>query len=167
MNSDITKDMIEEVIDSDDEVPLEKDVAIANKVVAEGLLRVSHGDAVHWLGPGYRNERLLFWHKKKGFIYPYTHIDDYGSVPPCFRVGKDFKPDHWLDSVSHNGIVFLDKELQDEIHQKLKPAEDGRSYLCGVWIQNEYYTVRTQNPDDDINWMHVMHNRELVSDSFE
>lgn len=63
MNSDITKDMIAEVIDSDEEVP--KDVAIANKVVAAGLLHVSHGDAVHWLGQGYRNEKLLFWHKNK------------------------------------------------------------------------------------------------------
>jgi hypothetical protein len=96
----------------------------SNRVVEYGLFTVKNGDPVHWLGQGYRNTNLMFWNAKENtFIWPYTEVDDYGSVPPCFLVGNaddEFLPDHWIYSVDHNSIVFVSDEIRDAINHNLE-----------------------------------------------
>ena len=88
------------------------------RIIELGYAKPYHGDAFHWIGQGYRNENLFFYHAEKGVIYPYTEIDDYGSVPPDFRVGNgpnEFLPDHWLNIVDHNNLIFLSDELVEQV----------------------------------------------------
>jgi hypothetical protein len=79
--------------------------------------RLADGSAIK-LYDGYRNEGLLFWDGLTGkIIEPFTDIDDYGSVPPRFRVGPDgFAPDSWLSVVDHNGVVFPTPLFMEQIH---------------------------------------------------
>lgn len=74
---------------------------------------IKRGDIINFEG-SYRNENKLIFDGIK-LIELYTEIDDYGSVPPQFKVGKDFKPNHWLNIIDHNGIVFLEDELYNKI----------------------------------------------------
>ena len=122
----------------------------ATKVIKAGLFKVSHGDAFHWLGEGYRNENLLFWHETNGVMFPYCEIDDYGSVPPCFVVGEGFSPDHWTDMVDHNGLVFLSDKLVAEIKENLvkKEGKYGPVYTCSININDCDYVVETEGLDD-------------------
>jgi hypothetical protein len=118
-------------------------------------LKVQHGDILWWLeGRGYRNENLLFWHEDQGIVFPYTEIDDYGSVPPCFRVGPDFLPEFWFPSeeykhkVDHNSLVFLEETLVQEIKENLKEVKPGKEWRCALTIQEKTYTVIVVNKDD-------------------
>ena len=122
----------------------------ATKVIKAGLFKVDHGDAFHWLDEGYRNQNLLFWHETDGIMFPYTEIDDYGSVPPCFVVGNGgFSPDHWSDMVDHNGLVFLSDELVAEIKENLvkKERKYGPVYTCTIDINNIGYVVETEGQE--------------------
>ena len=42
----------------------------------------------------YRNEGVYIWDGKK-LMELDSSIDDYGSIPPQFRIGKKFPVDHW------------------------------------------------------------------------
>jgi hypothetical protein len=116
-------------------------------------LKVQHGDILWWLqGRGYRNENLLFWHEDQGIVLPYTKIDDYGSVPPCFRVGSEFLPEFWFpgdyrDKVDHNSIVFLEGSLVQEIKDKLQESKKGKTWTCTIEIQGKIYSVSVANKD--------------------
>ena len=100
-----------------------REIMMWSKRVVKSGFKVKHGDAVHWLGQGYRNEALMFWDAKKDtFVWPHTEIDDYGSVPPNFRVGNEedeFSPDHWIEDVDHNAYVFVSDTLLAEINKNL------------------------------------------------
>jgi hypothetical protein len=78
-----------------------------------------NGQTIHYLNDEYRNSNLLFWDaQNKDIVYPFTEVDDYGSVPPIFPVGDGyFNPGDWLDEVEHNSIVFpsitLIKEMKE------------------------------------------------------
>ena len=62
----------------------------------------------------YRNEGVWIYDGKN--IHPlYTEIDDYGSVPPNFKVGKDFHPNHWKDKIVHNDIIWLEDDIINNI----------------------------------------------------
>ena len=117
-------------------------------------LKVQHGDILWWLQErGYRNENLLFWHEDQGVIFPYTEIDDYGSVPPCFRVGPDFLPEFWFprDSysakVDHNSLVFLDDALLQKIKEELTFVKTTKKWTCKITIQDKSYRVEVNNKD--------------------
>jgi hypothetical protein len=118
------------------------------KAVDMGLLRVDHGDGFSWLGQGYRNENLWFWHKTKGAIGPCTEYDDYGSVPKCFIVGDGedhFEPFHWVGVVDHNNYVNLSKEIIEKIKENAK-RENGEEHWKGtVTIRGELYPFEVQN----------------------
>jgi hypothetical protein len=133
----------------------------ANLVVKSGLLKVSHGDAIYWLHQGYRNDNLLFWHKDKGIVFPYYDIDDYGSVPPCFKVGDSdgFYPEHWLDSVDHNGIIFLADEIVENIKKNLK--KNGEYFTCTVDILGSPYIVNIHKDSHFDNYLECMGNHVL------
>jgi hypothetical protein len=99
----------------------------AARAHAAGLIRPAHGDAGFWLRRGLRNERLLFWHRDAGFLLPTAaDIDtDYaGGVPPAFRVGDEFAPDHWASHVD-SAAVFISDELAADLRAQLaaRPAE--------------------------------------------
>jgi hypothetical protein len=117
-------------------------------------LKVQHGDILWWLqGRGYRNDNLLFWHEDQGVVFPYTKIDDYGSVPPCFRVGSEFLPEFWFPAeeymakVDHNTLVFLEESLVQEIKENLKEVKKTKKWTCKVKIQGKTYAVSVDNKD--------------------
>lgn len=94
----------------------------AKRAIELGLFKPRHGEGFQWICFSYRNSDLMFWHDEKGILYPYGGIDDYGSVPPEFRVGngpKDFLPDHWDGVVEHNNIIFLSDDLVEEVKAAL------------------------------------------------
>ena len=118
-------------------------------------LKVPHGDILWWLqGREYRNENLLFWHEDQGVVFPYTDIDDYGSVPPCFRVGPDFLPEFWfpceeyMAKVDHNSLVFLDETLVQEIKENLQEVTAGKKWTCTLTIQENTYKVEVNDKDN-------------------
>jgi hypothetical protein len=116
-------------------------------------LKVQHGDILWWLEErSYRNQGLLFWHEDQGVVFPYAEIDDYGSVPPCFRVGSEFLPEFWFpgdyrDKVDHNSIVFLEGSLVQEIKDKLQQSKKGKTWTCTIEIQGKIYSVSVANKD--------------------
>ena len=128
----------------------------ANLAIKTYNLKVQHGDILWWQhAQTYRNEGLLFWHEDQGVVFPYTEIDDYGSVPPCFRVGSEFLPEFWFPSnygckVDHNSIVFLEDSLIQEIKDKLQESNDskkGKLWTCKIEIQGKTYNVSVDDKD--------------------
>ena len=118
-------------------------------------LKVQHGDILWWLEErAYRNSGLLFWHEDQGIVFPYTKIDDYGSVPPCFRVGSEFLPEFWFPAeeymakVDHNTLVFLEESLVQEIKENLKEVKKTKKWTCKVKIQDKTYAVSVDNKDN-------------------
>jgi len=135
----------------------------ANLAIKTYNLKVQHGDILWWLhAQTSRNEGLLFWHEDQGVVFPYTEIDDYGSVPPCFRVGSEFLPEFWFPSnygckVDHNSIVFLEESLVQEIKDKLQESKKGKPCTCKIEIQGKTYKVSVQDKDR-INEFFTYHN---------
>jgi hypothetical protein len=84
---------------------------------------IKRGDIINFEG-SYRNEGKWIWGGTK-IENLYTEVDDYGSVPPEFKVGKDFQPNHWIDVVDHNSIIWLEDELIENIEVY---AEDNNMY---------------------------------------
>jgi hypothetical protein len=129
-------DTTPETVPDWDEVEGEEQKKWIQKVIDAGLFKPKHGDGFHWLGDGYRNEGLWFWHKEKGIIPPCTEYDDYGSVPPCFLVGNgedQFHPGHWTNVVDHNSYVFLAPELVDHIKSTAKPVTKVHKYTDNTY----------------------------------
>ena len=76
---------------------------------------IQHGDIINFEG-GYRNEGKMIWcDNEKRIKDLYSEIDDYGSVPPQFKVGRRFKPNHWVKVIDHNTIIWLEDDLYDQI----------------------------------------------------
>ncbi len=101
---------------------------------------LGHGETLKPDWEGYRNSGLVFWdNKKKEIVYPYTFVDDYGSVPPRFVVGNgDFNPTNWLNQVDHNSYVFPSKTLIQEI--KTLVSESPSKMI--VTINGDNYLIR-------------------------
>jgi hypothetical protein len=80
----------------------------------KGYSYILRGDIVHFGDDNYRNNNKLIFDGKK-LINLYTEIDDYGSVPPEFKVGEEFDPVHWSrnNAITHNSIIFLEDNLFD------------------------------------------------------
>ena len=78
---------------------------------------LKHGDIIIFNKSGeyegrYRNDGVYIWNAHDNYIqFLEYEIDDYGYVPYNFKVGKDFLPDHWLNVIDHNTILYLDNEL--------------------------------------------------------
>ena len=102
----------------------------------EGLRR---GDLITFTENGqdyreYRNSGVHIWDGEH--VLPLDcSVDDYGSVPNVFKVGIDFRPDHWIDKIEHNEIVYLDERLIDSI--KFKSDES----VGTVEMFNKSYTI--------------------------
>jgi hypothetical protein len=94
---------------------------------------IQHGDIINFQG-GYRNEGKWIWNsEKKKIELLHTEIDDYGSVPPEYKVGIRFKPDHWINVVDHNTIIWLEDELYSKIDLiYYKNNIEGKIKLFGI-----------------------------------
>ena len=85
--------------------------------------KLGNGVTIRYLNDDYRNNNLVFWdNQNKKIVFPFTEIDDYGSVPPIFPVGDGyFNPTDWLDEVDHNSFVFpsitLIREFKDFVKE--------------------------------------------------
>ena len=115
------------------------------RAVREGVLDVNHGDTIHWLHNNhYRNNGLMFWSEDDGIVFPCTDYDDYGSVPKCFRVGEHgFRPDHWLEYVDHNAVVFLSDALVEILQKKKDEKKDEQPpFLISLEIYGIDYVAR-------------------------
>ena len=100
---------------------------------------IKRGDIINFEG-SFRNENKLIFDGSK-LIELYTNIDDYGSVPPIFKVGKEFKPNHWLNVIDHNGIIFLEDELFSKIEYFEVDNNNKKSYLGTVKIFDINYNI--------------------------
>lgn len=136
-----------------------------NRAVREGVLKnVKHGDTIHWRSNNqYRNEGLMFWSKNEGVMFPYTDYDDYGSVPPCFRVGEDgFCPGHWVHKVDHNCIVFLSDALVEKLEKRRKKNKsEGKMRRFNLDIYDTKYTVKIHHDKPIGILFHYTHDRVL------
>lgn len=66
---------------------------------------------------GYRNNGKYIWDGEKLTDLEYS-IDDYGSVPNTFLVGKEFNSAlYWTETVDHNNYIFaqFDKEFVSDL----------------------------------------------------
>ena len=113
---------------------------------------IKRGDLVHFNDNGkedynfYRNTDLFIWNGAN-LQYLDSSIDDYRSVPKDFKVGRDFKPTHWINAVSHNTIIHLDEELYKYIALEFKKTDE--IYKCNVVIQDEPYTIHLINMNEE------------------
>ena len=99
---------------------------------------IQHGDIINFEG-GYRNQGKWIWDGvEKKLKNLYTEIDDYGSVPPEFKVGKQFKPNHWVEVIDHNTIIWL----EDDLYDKIKLAYDDKNNVVGeIEMFDKYYNI--------------------------
>lgn len=100
---------------------------------------IKRGDVVHFGNDDYRNNNKLLYDGIK-LISLYTAIDDYGSVPPQFKVGKIFKPTHWIENyaMDHNTIIFLEPDLFETI--KLHKYVNNQ-FIGNINILDEDYII--------------------------
>jgi len=98
---------------------------------------------------GYRNEGVWIWNGDK-MVELYTNVDIYGSVPREFKVGKEFAPDHWIDKIDHNNIVWLENELYKEI--KLQFLETN-NIEGNINIKGKDYSIKIDILDDDNDYL--------------
>ena len=104
--------------------------------------KIKKGDTICFGGRSYRNEGVWIWDGNK-IINLDDSIDDYGSVPSLFKVGNEFKPNHWIDIIDHNSIIWLEDELLEKIEIKNSIIiKDDYLYVKGtVVIFNETYNI--------------------------
>lgn len=110
---------------------------------------ISHlrrGDIVHFGDKYYRNDnKLIFDGIKLECLY--THVDDYGSLPPDYVVGdkmEEFDVGDFEYLIDHNQIIWLSKETL----QKIILYEENEEIIGKVMIKNKewfiefvYYTL--------------------------
>lgn len=117
---------------------------------------IENGDIIDFEG-GYRNQGKWIWDGQKKTIKSlYTEIDDYGSVPPKFKVGKEFKPDHWVEVIDHNSIIWLEDDLYKEIilSTEIITQTYGNTINGNITLFNNIYTVNITYPlDKDIEYV--------------
>jgi len=105
--------------------------------------QIERGDIICFGGRTYRNEGVYIWDGKK-IISLDTDIDDYGSVPHEFKVGKEFAPDHWVKIIEHNCLIHLEDELIDQI----KFYKENNKIYGKLMIFDKDYTIIIQEADD-------------------
>ena len=105
--------------------------------------QINRGDIICFGGRVYRNEGVWIWDGKK-IISLDTDIDDYGSVPLEFKVGKEFAPDHWVKIIEHNCLIHLEDELFDKMEFY---KEDNKIYGKLIIFDKEY-TIDIQEAED-------------------
>ena len=68
------------------------------------------GDIVHLTELGeYRNDgKYIFNGTAIEELSGEPTLDDYGYIPPTYFVGDEFLSNHWLDTITHNSIVWVD-----------------------------------------------------------
>lgn len=136
---DIVKDMLEDYKMVGLKKLVIKEFAISNKL--------GNGETMQLFGQGYRNQNLYFWDKINQEVeFPFTEIDDYGSVPPQFVVADGyFNPTDWLKEVEHNSIVFPARPLINELKEFY--LENPKEKHCIVTINDEEYLVLNNQRD--------------------
>jgi hypothetical protein len=100
---------------------------------------IERGDIINFEGSIGNENKLIFDGVK--LIDLYTNIDHNGSVPPQFKVGKEFKPNHWLNVLDHNGIVFLEDELFNKIEYFEIENKDKNFFVGTVKIFDTNYNI--------------------------
>lgn len=128
-------------------------VAWTNRAVSEGLLKgIKHGDTIRWRHNAHdRNQGLMFWSDADGIVLPYTRVDDYGSVPPCFRVGEHgFTPDYWLNHVEHNSLFFMSHALLEDLKREVDETEEGEHPFLTIYGKEYEVRIEGTYPDDDV-----------------
>ena len=105
--------------------------------------QIKRGDTICFGGRVYRNEGVWICDGKK-IISLDTDIDDYGSVPAEFKVGKEFAPNHWIKIIEHNTIIWLEDELYDQI----KFYKENNKIYGKLMIFDKEYTILIQEADD-------------------
>jgi len=104
---------------------------------------IRKGDTICFGGRVYRNDGVWIWDGNK-IIELDNSIDDYGGVPRLFKVGKDYKPNHWINIIEHNTIIWLEDELLEkiEIENDFIIEDDMKIMKGSVIMFDKKYTIR-------------------------
>lgn len=112
---------------------------------------------------GYRNQGLYMWTGTKA-VYLDSEIDDYGSVPAEFQVGKEFPANYWSGIITHNSIVHVNFGAQ-------AAAQINKFYRdCLLKLEQENKSHFGRNPPslelrvNDRNWK-IIANIEYYGES--
>ena len=101
---------------------------ISKFVPASSFIGLKRGDLIIFTKYGkdcdrYRNEGVYIWNGTN-IEYLDSEIDDYGSIPDTFKIGKEFAADHWTRinekglkyfMIAHNEILHMDEDLYEAI----------------------------------------------------
>lgn len=82
----------------------------ANPDIQEFLLsqNVRRGDIVHLeAGCAYRNEDKFIYDGTQLIPLDFS-VDEYGNIPPSFKVIDEFPIEHWFNVIVHNNVVWFD-----------------------------------------------------------
>jgi len=102
----------------------------------------------------YRNEGVYIWDGKSIEELDYS-IDEYGSLPSKYKIGKKFNLDHWTITrdgnkyfmIAHNEIIYLDKGLYKKI--KIKFDDKSQKYT-GTLTLNKNINVEFEEQEKKI-----------------
>jgi len=111
----------------------------------------------------YRNEGVYIWNGTN-IEYLDSEIDDYGSIPPTFKIGEEFPADYWTRiyegkkyfMIAHNEILHMDEELYEKIIIEYnKEAKEYNytkkySYTGNVEIHGKNVLILFNDYDDKI-----------------
>lgn len=97
----------------------------------------NRGDIIHIIECGsYRNDGRMIYDGNQ-LLDLYVDIDDYGSVPPIFLVGDEFLATHWLNTIDHNSIVWIDPtKYRDQLIKNMKDNRTQFTSSLGTFTIN-------------------------------
>ena len=139
----------------------------SSKIIYETFPDIKRGDLVHFNENGeeeeyYRNNDTFIWDGENLLDLDMT-IDDYGSIPRSFKVGKDFPVDFWLDQIAHNTITYFEDEIYDKIKDIFVHDKINKNYYCNIEILNKKYKVILSNYDNYHNLIDNLSNENIVN----
>jgi hypothetical protein len=133
----------------------QRDPTLIDHIAAQFAIKkgLHNGATIRYFAEdGYRNTDLVFWDaQNQEIVYPFTEIDDYGSVPPIFPVGDGyFNPTDWIGEVDHNSYVFPAINLINEMKEFVEIYPKQKSML--VTINDREYLVKYDPAEMENQW---------------
>jgi hypothetical protein len=84
----------------------DRNVIISNAYYRKLFPNIKRGDIIARIDRSYRNDSI-FMYDGAGPVDLLYDVDDYGSVPSCFKILEEFTPTYWEKTICHNLIVWL------------------------------------------------------------
>jgi len=99
---------------------------------------LERGDIIRFTEKRLKNEGVTIWNGYK--VVPLDrHLDEHGTIPREFSIGKEFAAEHWANYLDHKRIVYLDDSLYHQIEIFYK--NDYPVVYGNLAIHNEQYIM--------------------------